>query len=100
MPTTYLGREDEHDLGEGRSFVWLVDAYGKAFGIVEHHPAPGGQEGAYCGGYVAWRVPADEGAIPRHKLITEDPLHIEPSLLCRTCGHHGWIRDGRWLDAA
>lgn len=28
-----------------------------------------------------------------------DPLSLTPSLLCRTCGLHGWIRDGRWLPA-
>lgn len=38
-----------------------------------------------------------------HQLVSEDPLHIEPSILCsgdvQVCGRHGWIRDGRWQDA-
>jgi len=28
-----------------------------------------------------------------------DPLTLSPSLLCRRCGHHGFIRDGRWVPA-
>ena len=30
---------------------------------------------------------------------SEQPLTLSPSLLCRACGHHGWIRDGKWVDA-
>jgi hypothetical protein len=29
-------------------------------------------------------------------LVSESPLTLSPSLLCRTCGHHGHIRGGRW----
>jgi len=36
---------------------------------------------------------------PIHTLVSEDPLHIEPSILCRACGDHGFIRDGRWQPA-
>jgi len=25
--------------------------------------------------------------------------HLEPSLLCRACGDHGWIREGKWVRA-
>jgi len=32
-------------------------------------------------------------------LIQRTPLTVSPSLLCRECGHHGWIRDGRWIPA-
>lgn len=28
-----------------------------------------------------------------------DPLTISPSVLCRRCGHHGFVRDGRWVNA-
>lgn len=28
-----------------------------------------------------------------------EPLTISPSLLCLTCGDHGFIRDGRWVRA-
>lgn len=28
-----------------------------------------------------------------------EPLAITPSVLCRTCGDHGWITGGRWVPA-
>jgi hypothetical protein len=33
------------------------------------------------------------------QLIQLDPLTIDPSILCRTCGEHGYIREGQWVDA-
>lgn len=46
------------------------------------------------------------------QLVSRDPLHLEPSLLCRAlsgppgpdgkpteCGDHGWIRNGQWVNA-
>lgn len=26
-----------------------------------------------------------------------DPLTLSPSILCRTCGLHGYIRGGKWI---
>lgn len=35
-----------------------------------------------------------------HTLVTIEPLHIEASVYWPDCcGLHGWIRDGRWIDA-
>ena len=31
-------------------------------------------------------------------LVSLEPLHTEPSLLC-ICGDHGFIREGRWVPA-
>lgn len=31
------------------------------------------------------------------KLESEHPLTISPSLLCRACQCHGFIRDGKWV---
>ena len=31
-----------------------------------------------------------------HQIISTDPLHIEPSILCEDCGIHGWVRNGQW----
>ena len=33
------------------------------------------------------------------RVLNRDPLTIEPSLLCRTCADHGYIRQGRWVVA-
>lgn len=32
-------------------------------------------------------------------LVKTEPLTISPSILCGSCGTHGYIRDGRWLAA-
>jgi hypothetical protein len=33
------------------------------------------------------------------KLCSEEPLTVEPSILCLGCQHHGFVRDGRWVSA-
>lgn len=33
------------------------------------------------------------------KLEKETPLTLSPSLLCRACGHHGFIEDNKWRQA-
>jgi|SRR6185369_994852 len=30
------------------------------------------------------------------QVVSFDPIHVEPSLLC-SCGDHGFIRGGRWV---
>jgi hypothetical protein len=32
-------------------------------------------------------------------VLSVKPLTLAPSLLCRVCQHHGFIRDGRWVPA-
>jgi hypothetical protein len=34
-----------------------------------------------------------------HTLVSREPLHLEPSLLWRCCGLHGWARNGQWESA-
>lgn len=34
-----------------------------------------------------------------HRIVQRDPLTVEPSILCPDCGTHGFIRDGRWVEA-
>ncbi|GGX99720.1 hypothetical protein [Streptomyces fructofermentans] len=34
-----------------------------------------------------------------HTLVAREPLHLEPSLLWKCCGLHGWVRDGQWTSA-
>jgi hypothetical protein len=33
------------------------------------------------------------------EVVTWEPLTLSPSLLCRECGDHGFIREGRWVPA-
>lgn len=109
MPTPYPGRETQHDLGDGHSFTWLYSQGDQLIGIIEHHPkGPNATPGAlYCGGYVAWVPPEQQhGDHPwkaNHQLISggpgdEEHLTLAPSLACRHCPSHGFIRDGRWVE--
>lgn len=34
-----------------------------------------------------------------HTLVSREPLHLEPSLLWKCCGLHGWVRNGQWENA-
>lgn len=52
--------------------------------------------GCYSG--INFRSPGMERAFPEHATwVVEswDPLTLSPSLLCRTCGWHVFIRDGK-----
>jgi hypothetical protein len=68
--------------------------------VVCHHLRP---DGSACmhnapikGG--AWDREFD-GHIESWDLMQRDPLTIAPSLACRACGDHGFIRDGKWVRA-
>ena len=64
---------------------------GKLAGLDYWHPCRDGKEAP---GF----IPLDDGA-RGWTLGKLDPLTVSPSLLCRACGHHGFIRDGRWVPA-
>lgn len=34
-----------------------------------------------------------------YPLVGGEPLTLSPSLLCKTCGDHGFIRGGKWVAA-
>lgn len=45
-------------------------------------------------------VPVSESGAGRDwKLDSLEPLTISPSLLCMSCQHHGFIREGKWVPA-
>jgi hypothetical protein len=58
-------------------------------------------ETGWCAGGLAWRNPAPErlGETALWTLHSREPLTLSPSLLCLTCGAHGFIRDGKWQPA-
>lgn len=104
----WRGRTDEPvpeglvDLGHDVLIKFFVRAGSdEPVGFIETHPAP---DGAGCHGSVLFDVPANASENrPKWQLVSLDPLHIEPSVLCGShavpgsgCGHHGFIRNGRW----
>jgi hypothetical protein len=66
---------------------------GEPAGINEAHRRP--DNGEVCLGWVPW----GDRPGPTWRLVSLDPLHLEPSLLCRVCGSHGFIRGGKWVPA-
>jgi len=98
---------DRHDLGHGCFYsrcLWK----GQFVGVYEWHKCGGNDvPGLHGDGTTAFWVPldvpaADEvttGRAPRWQLVQEDPLTLSPSILCRVCGHHGFIQNGLWVPA-
>lgn len=67
-------------------------------GVTVWHKRP--DNGEHCGGAVPFDLPGVAERLPGRPLwqvVSLDPLHVEPSVLCRACGHHGWIRGGAWV---
>lgn len=88
ISVTYYDKDRE--IPEGAVFI----------GIHEHHKSTHNPE-LWCGGYLRFQnVPeAVEAGHALHDLVSEKPLTIAPSLGCRGCKSHGYIRDGKWVDA-
>jgi hypothetical protein len=70
------------------------------WGVIVDHPRP---DGTPCVGSAAtFDGPVVRQIDPTRPVWTVeslDPLTISPSLLCRGCGDHGFIREGRWVPA-
>lgn len=108
---------DEVDLGQGhkaRFFVWdpdmsiqsnaekFADAPGSPedpVGAIIEHPSL--KDGSPCSGSIHFDTPRTSFMSERNRwqLVSLDPLHVEPSILCNRCGDHGFIRNGRWETA-
>ena len=77
------------DIGHGVSIEpRYVD--GELCGIAYWHPRP--DDGTFCEGWIGVQPFWSDG----WRIASEEPLTVWPSLRCRACGHHGWIRNGRW----
>lgn len=93
--------------GDGTHVIaWCLPEDGSAsFGLYERHWDH--KRGCRCGGLVQWRDHWPSPGLNRvnHQLLSGGPdrpieeLAISPSLLCYTCGSHGFIRHGQWTDA-
>jgi len=63
-------------------------------GLLERHDCTTGRE--HTG-----MLPFDrgQGGPQVWRLVSSDPWTLDGSVLCHTCGLHGWIREGRWVPA-
>lgn len=99
------GAEGVIDLGHGVRIRFTQNDVGDRIGLIESHDRPDGE--GRCSGAILFDIgPADRYATtasgaerPRWKVSSWKPLTLEPSLLCRTCNHHGFIRNGAWVPA-
>lgn len=88
------------DVGSGVVLRW-VTTDGMVVGAIRDHVRP--DNGTTCSSGVYFDVPSlpawlrQRGSI--HRLVSWEPFHLEPSLACRACPSHGFIRDGRWTPA-
>lgn len=82
------------DIGSNVRIRWVDMMTDDAQGIVETHLNL--TTGKPCSGYVNLDPAAGH---PLWTVESRDPLTLSPSILCRECGHHGWIREDRWASA-
>lgn len=73
-------------------------------GLIYRHPAPNNPERprGYCMGAINFDLPGVRqifGGRPLWQVLSWEPLTLSPSLLCKGCGHHGFIREGKWVPA-
>lgn len=86
--------DDAVDLGDG---TWMTKVYrdGEWIAIHEWHECKG-MMGAGFIAFTGRTSPEWWAGGPTWEVQSEEPLTLSPSLACRNCGHHGYIRNGRW----
>lgn len=88
------------DIGHGVTIRWVRWRDHDPAGVIEEHDRPDGN--GRCLGSVLFDVPGIREAFPGRdfwQVESLDPLTLSPSVACRACGHHGFIRAGRWVPA-
>jgi hypothetical protein len=69
--------------------------------LVIYHPLA--EPGKYCIGMVNFETPDIEKIFGpnshRWKVESMEPLTLSPSIFCRQCNDHGFIREGKWVKA-
>lgn len=88
--------------------VWLDDDNAVRFIAWRDQPEPYGanwfhrdkrEPNHVCVGGFQWRQPDPIASAVLWTLVSLEPLTIQPSLRCLTCGAHGFITDGKWVPA-
>lgn len=89
-----LWPDDGWTMLDDRNQYRVVSEHGEPIGVVWAHIRPDRDE--WCRGSALWKR-RDHGST--WILVSLDPIHVEPSLLCRVCGAHGFLRAGGWTPA-
>ena len=87
---------DTLDLGDAHVLTFVsYDA--NRIGATIAHKKPDGSD---CGGWLPFAGRAfAPGEIAAWTVECDEPLTLSPSVLCRICGDHGFVRNGRWIRA-
>lgn len=91
----FAGWHPDRELNPQYEHMPDVDRYG----LIIEHPVAGGGE---CRSFATLDQPVVQQLEPGKPVWTVEswePLTLSPSILCRACGHHGFIQDGRWVPA-
>lgn len=95
-PNTWDGNDDIFVIGQDEYAAWVLRGdTGQRTGLLTWHWDA--NAGHWCGGWIGFTNVEGHPERSKHELVSEDPLTVSPSLLCPRCGHHGFIRDGRWV---
>jgi hypothetical protein len=86
------------DIGGGHEIEFVSFEDDPKTAINDYHKKP---DGTPCQGFVSFKGGAWAKQFPDSgwDVISLEPLTLSPSLLCRTCGDHGHIRNGKWEKA-
>lgn len=83
------------DIGHGVT-IWFVSTKGVISGIGFEHRCAGARPSQ---SWIPFKGRPHGCDLIGWTVETEDPLTLSPSILCPECGHHGFIRAGRWVPA-
>lgn len=85
-------------IGPSNWYDKVFDDQGNWIAINEWHV---NSKGRLCGGFVAFNIKSEifSNSSPKWNVLSYDPLTISPSLLCKACGNHGYIRNNTWIKA-
>lgn len=92
-------RKDEIDLGDDHRLVFAEYKGERRVGAQIIHKA---QDGSECRGWLPFEGRAwanGFGNIAGWKVEQDEPLTLSPSVQCRSCGDHGFVRNGKWVRA-
>jgi hypothetical protein len=96
--------EGRTDIGGGHSIRFVEYNGDPKAGLHDYHQRPDGK--GECQGFITFEGSAWANEFKTHptppptwKVESWEPLTLSPSLLCRSCGDHGFIRNGKWVKA-
>lgn len=94
---SYVWSEDNwQDIGGGVEITPIRDGdTGEQVGLLERHTCAEGRLSRGAVPFVGYAYSSSAG----WTVEQAEPLTLSPSIACRSCSNHGWIRNGEWVSA-